>query len=112
MATSQGQSETITRAFYEAMSRDELIARLKVAEDALTLIGWSSIPVGQHPESERCQAAEQMWSIWSHYVGRTFTDVERHPDLDAMEPQLAASRRAIRAETMAKIDRLLKPEED
>lgn len=97
------------KAFYEAMSRDQLIARLKVAEDALTLIGWSSTKLGELAGSERADAAEQMWHMWCSMVGLEFSDPENHPDLDARVPVLAAQREAIRQATLAKIEKLFPP---
>ena len=98
------------RAFYEAMSRDQLIARLKVAEDALALIGWSSTRLGDS-DAERSKAAEQMWHMWCDAVGGTdFLSPENFAEVDAMIPALAATRDRIRSETLAKIERLLKDE--
>ncbi len=85
------------RAYYDAMSHDQLVARLKVAEDALVLIGWTSIG---HTDTERGKAAEQMWHIWAGMVRGEFTGPMMHPDLDAMVPQLAATRDRIRAQTL------------
>jgi hypothetical protein len=97
----------VDKAFYEAMTHDQLVARCKVAEDTLTLIGWSSIPFGQIEGSDRCQAAEQMWSIWAGMVGPDFTGPGAHPDLVAMEPMLAETRRRIRATTLARIEQMI-----
>lgn len=95
------------RAFYEAMSRDQLVARLKVAEDALVLIGWSSTRLGYF-DSPRSKAAEQMWHLWCSMVGGPgFCDPASHADLDSSVPQLAAQRDRIQSETLAKIERLI-----
>lgn len=90
------------RSFYEALSHDQLIARLKVAEDALVLIGWSSTLLGdpRFEFSERAKAAEQMWSMWCGMVGLAFCDPGHHADLDAMVPGLAADRDRIRSDTL------------
>lgn len=93
--------DQIDRAYYEQMSRDELIARLKVAEDALTLIGWCSTDLNAVQDTERGKAAEQMWQQWYGMAKvPDFCDPDRHIELDAMIPLLAATRDRIRGETL------------
>ena len=90
---------------YESMSREQAIARLKVAEDALVLIGWSSTKLGdpQLAGSERADAAEQMWGIWYSMVGYDVVGPHANPEIDAMVPGLAAQRREIRERTLRAI---------
>lgn len=91
-----------SREAYEALSHEQLVARLKVAEDALVLIGWSSIPMGVI-EAERSKAAQQMWSVWAGMVGDDVLSPKANAGLDAMVPSLAAERDRIRTETLRRI---------
>jgi len=90
------------RAYYEALSRDQLVARLKVAEDALVLVGWTSTSLGGDiADHERVKAAEQQWQTWCSMVGGVdFCAVENQRDVDAMIPSLAATRDRIRTEML------------
>lgn len=91
---------------YAGLSRDELAARLRVAEDALIFIGWSSTSLGSFEGTERGDAAEQAWGMWCAFIGGTDElDPDKHPYLIEIEPQLAAARARIRAETLAWIER-------
>lgn len=92
----------MTRGEYESMSRDQLIARLNVAEDALVLIGWSSIPLGDG-DTERSKASEQMWQTWCSMVGPDFCGPNRHLDLERLTPMLASTRDRIRADTLRRL---------
>lgn len=97
------------RALYESMTHEQLVARLKVAEDTLVLIGWSSTKLGD-PDlefSDRAKAAEQAWHMWAGMVEPALLEGLGRPDLDALIPTLAAARDRIRSETLAKIERLL-----
>lgn len=88
----------VDRAYYEAMSTDQLVARLKVAEDALLWVGWSPT----RDDTPRAKAATQAWMNWANMIGdRSFTDPTRHPDLDdKREADLAAQRDRTRTETL------------
>lgn len=76
-------------ASYDSMSREQLIARLKVAEDALVLIGWSSTDLGSFEGTDRGDAAHQMWSMWAHMVmgGTDLLSPGANPEIDAMVPE-------------------------
>lgn len=86
------------------MSEQEELAalreRLKLAEDACLMFGWSAGP----GDSPRSKAATELWMRWAHspLVPDDFTDPKQHPDLDdeAVE-RLAAERDATRARTLA-----------
>lgn len=91
------------KTFYEAMSRDQLIARLKVAEDVLVLVGWCSTNLSDVRHTERGKAAEQAWQQWCSMVGGSeFCAPENHRELDANISKLAAARDRIRGETLAR----------
>jgi hypothetical protein len=90
---------------YDDLSRDQLAARLKVAEDALVLIGWTSADMSVLDEfgTDRSKAATEAWIIWCAMVGGSeFCGPERHPDLVRITPRLAAARDRKRAETLAR----------
>lgn len=91
------------------MSREALIARLKVAEDALVLVGWTSTALGAH-ETERSDAAHQMWSIWCSMIGSDLCSPDANQAIDSMIPELAAQRRAIRERTLRAIREELRDE--
>lgn len=95
---------------YEAMSRDQLIARLKVAEDALVLVGWTSTNLGSFAGHERADAAEQMWSLWRSMMPEGLTDREANEQIISMVPALAMQRRGIREHTLQRIRELIKHE--
>lgn len=106
----EGTPVTDPRGRYSHLSRDALEARLKVAEDVCVLAGWSTLEFGRKEweGSERADAAHQMWSIWCSMVGGSDALIpENWPEIDAMVPQLAAQRRAIRTATLAKIERMM-----
>jgi hypothetical protein len=91
----------MTDRSYSDLSRDQLAARLRVAEDALIFIGWSSTRLGQFEGSQRGDAAEQAWDMWCEFIGGTKElDPDKHPYLLEIEPQLAATRNRIRDETL------------
>lgn len=87
------------RAAYEAMTSDQLIARLKVAEDALLLVGWSSTNLGGTPDSPRSVAAEQAWSVWRSHLPAGWGDATAHPDVDVLVPGFVEARARRIAET-------------
>lgn len=84
---------------YADLTRDQLLARLKVAEDVCVLTGWTAA----WGDSERDRAALQMWMVWSRMAGPRVHDPLANVALDRMIPQLAAERARIRAETLRRI---------
>jgi hypothetical protein len=84
---------------YADLSRDALEARLKVAEDALTLVGWAS---DLSRQSVRTDAALEMWMIWTRMSGKDLSPAANE-HLVRMEPTLAAARAAKREQTLARI---------
>ncbi len=81
---------------YADLTRDQLVARLKVAEDVCVLVGWCPSRGG----SVRERAAMQMWQTWASMAGGEASDPEANRDLNRMIPQLAATRDRIRSETL------------
>lgn len=68
--------------------------RLEAAERALVMFGWCGVG-----DSERDQAATELWQRWAALVDSDFLGPRAHPDLDARA--LAACRRARRDQTLA-----------
>jgi hypothetical protein len=84
---------------YGGLCRDALEQRLRLAENACVMFGWTAGP----DESPRAKAAHQVWSEWAHHVGGGYTGPDEHPELSAAEADLAAERDRIRAETLVRI---------
>lgn len=81
---------------YADLTREQLIARLKVAEDVCVLTGWT----GFQDVGDRSEAALQMWMMWAGMVGDRASDPDTNVALDRMVPQLATARRNTRAATL------------
>lgn len=84
---------------YRDLSREQLEARLKVAEDVCVLFGWT----GARGDSERERAVSQMWMTWASMVGFEASDVTANRAINSMVPQLAAERSRIHSATLRRI---------
>jgi hypothetical protein len=74
---------TQRRDEYADLDRDQLIARLAKAEDALVLYGWSPVDTGVSADaSERLQALYVLWLDWLELAGTDATDPRRNAHLD------------------------------
>lgn len=94
---------------YKGLSEDELRERLALAEATCVLFGWSAAGDG----TPGADALHQAWSEWAHLVGSDYTSPKAHPDLNERRlHELVTTRRAIRADTLKKIDRRRRPGPD
>lgn len=91
--------EPISERPYGHLSRDALGARLKIAEDALTMVGWTA---NIHSGTERGDAALEMWMTWLRMSGHDASPAANQ-HLVRMEASLAASRRRARESTLRRI---------
>jgi hypothetical protein len=81
------------------MSGQDLLTRLKAAEDVCVLFGWTGVA-----DSERGKATTQLWQRWVAIVGSDYTQRKAHPDLnDERITELAHERDEIRQRTLARI---------
>jgi hypothetical protein len=74
---------------YGDLSRSEIEQRLQAAEDVCVAFGWC----GTRDDTDREQAAEELWHRWARLVGSDFTGPAAHPELAASEQALAEERR-------------------
>lgn len=89
---------------YSDLTREELEARLVLAEDVCVLYGWT----GGGPETDRDKALYMLWSEWVRATGGG--DRQSHPHLtDEHIARLAAERDAIRERTLGRIRSLPTP---
>lgn len=83
-----------------------LQARLEAAEAVCLMYGWSR--TREFDGTDRQLATLQLWNRWVDLVGMDFLSPKQHPELNEDETKaLADQRRAIRAETLKKIEKLV-----
>jgi hypothetical protein len=76
---------------YEDMPREQLIERLRAAEDACVYMGWTAVIGG----SDRNDAATELWHRWAR-LPSVDTSVDANAELAAAERALAETRRETR----------------
>lgn len=82
---------------YSTLTRDELEARLALAEDVCAMFSWSPARY----DTDRDKAAYELWRAWAAVAP---TDRRDYPHLDdARIAELAARRDEIRAATLARL---------
>jgi hypothetical protein len=87
-------------AHYDALSREELIARLTLAERTCLMLGWSAA----HMQTDREKAAHECWRRWTEAVPESFMTPEAHPELsDDAIWLMAREREAQRNVTLRRI---------
>jgi hypothetical protein len=82
---------------YADMGRDELIGRLRHAEDVCVYFGWTGAD-----NTTRGHATTELWMRWARLDG-VHTDVASNADLAGAEKSLADARRAKRDEALKKM---------
>lgn len=84
---------------YSHLSRGDLERRLDVAEDALTMVGWTAA-AGDTP---RDKALHELWARWTELPG-VDTNPAANPHLsDELVTRLAARRDETRAATLQRL---------
>lgn len=84
---------------YAHLTRAAIEYRLRLAENACVLAGWT-VP---NQQTRRAKAALQAWMAWSGHVGGAYSGPDVHPGLAAAEEELAAERDRVRAAAVARL---------
>jgi hypothetical protein len=99
-------TQTITRTsgVPETLSRDELIERLRAAEDVCLMYGWSATT---YERTDRQIAAYELWRKW-YALAADYAEPKNHPHLRdrALRPMIREHRER-RAQTQKAISRIV-----
>lgn len=92
---------------YSGLTRDEIEARLRAAEDVCLMYAWSPARSGDPRLTNREKAAYILWRRWDEMAGKD-TDPARNKHLgDDVVTELAAQRDAERERVMARLSRVV-----
>jgi hypothetical protein len=91
----------VTHRDYSALTREQVEARLNIAEDALTVFGWTASRSGEGADVID-NAMSELWLTWHRLPGvDTSPAFNRHLSEERLR-ELAAQRLAVRAATLAR----------
>jgi hypothetical protein len=92
----------VTARDYSSLTREQLEARLDVAEDVCVMYAWSPATTMGPAATDRDKAAHELWVRWEHAGGDSSREANAHLT-DELVSELARQRDATRARTLARI---------